>query len=284
MSDINRSAWYRALAILRQSIGTSDFYNTFFSTLQQVVDFDYCGVFVYSDDHVDCALLQGNSENYHKFVDLYLDGLYLLDPHYSMLAKGAETGLYRFRDIAPDCYHNTEYYQRFVKPVGITDEFDFIIKIHDRYYDLYIDKFAGTFTDDDIRVLRTITPLLLDFAEAHGVRHSNLLTDTQSDHRNQRKSYSSIFDSLGTSLLTQREQDVFQCILHGHSSKSTANKLNIALGTVKIHRRNIYNKLDISSQSELFSLCVQSLAIPQVSEAADPLAALRESYSSPAPE
>ncbi|GAB3093308.1 hypothetical protein G8770_06335 [Aestuariicella hydrocarbonica] len=279
MSDINRPEWYCSLVNLRKTIGTPDFYRAFFATVEQVVSFDYSGVFVYSDDHVDCVHLQGNSDNYHKFVDLYLDGLYLLDPHYSMLAKGASNGLYRFQDIAPDCYHQTEYYQRFVKPVGITDEFDFIIKIDDCYYDLYIDKLTGVFNADETHVLETITPILLDFVEEHGLRQVE--SNTQAVSVSKSKSYSSIFDSLGTSLLTQREQDVFQCILHGHSSKSTANKLNIALGTVKIHRRNIYNKLDISTQSELFSLCIQSLAIPQVSGASDPLAALRESYTSP---
>lgn len=277
MSDIYSPDWYKALVGLRKSIGTSDFYSCFFDTLRQVVDCDLSGVFIYSGDRVDCMLLQETTDNYRKFIDLYLEGLYLLDPHYSMLAKGAETGLYHFKDIAPDCYHQTEFYQRFVKPAGITDEYDFIVKVDNLYYDFYIDKMNGVFSEQESEVLTTVAPLLLDFMSEHCCYQSTSPATSLSPGQ----PYSSIFDSLGATLLTQRERDVFQCILHGHSSKSTANKLNIALGTVKIHRRNIYNKLDISSQSELFSLCIQSLAIPEVSSAEDPLAALRESYTRP---
>ena len=38
------------------------------------------------------------------------------------------------------------------------------------------------------------------------------------------------------------------------ASISIATLLNISVGTVKVHRKNIYAKLEISSQSELFSL------------------------------
>jgi hypothetical protein len=48
-------------------------------------------------------------------------------------------------------------------------------------------------------------------------------------------------------------------VLRGHSSDSISQQLGIAQGTVKIHRKNIYNKLKISSQSELFSLFISSL-------------------------
>lgn len=38
------------------------------------------------------------------------------------------------------------------------------------------------------------------------------------------------------------------------SSDSIAKDLGITVGTVRIHRRNIYAKLQISSQQELFSI------------------------------
>jgi DNA-binding CsgD family transcriptional regulator len=58
---------------------------------------------------------------------------------------------------------------------------------------------------------------------------------------------------LGTPL-TARELDVIRLILSGRSNKEVANKLSISAETVKVHRRNIYGKLAINSQSELFSL------------------------------
>ncbi len=38
-----------------------------------------------------------------------------------------------------------------------------------------------------------------------------------------------------------------------------AERLAISPETIKVHRRHLYNKLDISSQPELFSLFLQSL-------------------------
>jgi DNA-binding CsgD family transcriptional regulator len=42
-------------------------------------------------------------------------------------------------------------------------------------------------------------------------------------------------------------------VLQGHSVKSTAQELGISPETVRMHRKNLYLKLDINSQSELFA-------------------------------
>jgi hypothetical protein len=43
-----------------------------------------------------------------------------------------------------------------------------------------------------------------------------------------------------------------QLILAGHPTASIAARLCIAVGTVKNHRRRIYEKLDITTERELF--------------------------------
>jgi DNA-binding CsgD family transcriptional regulator len=82
------------------------------------------------------------------------------------------------------------------------------------------------------------------------------------------------FENFGTSLLTERERDVALLMLRGHSSKSAARRLDISPDTERVHRRNIYEKLRISSQAELCSLFFEALAEEPGSEPADPLAAL----------
>ena len=57
---------------------------------------------------------------------------------------------------------------------------------------------------------------------------------------------------------TEREREITQLILRGHSSQSIAFNLGISLGTVKTHRKNAYAKLGISSQSELLSLFLRA--------------------------
>ncbi|WP_322088640.1 response regulator transcription factor [Burkholderia sp. BCC1999] len=58
--------------------------------------------------------------------------------------------------------------------------------------------------------------------------------------------------------MTAHELDVIRLILSGRSNKEVANKLEISVETVKVHRRNIYAKLSINSQSELFSLFLKA--------------------------
>jgi DNA-binding CsgD family transcriptional regulator len=55
--------------------------------------------------------------------------------------------------------------------------------------------------------------------------------------------------------LTSREMEVARCILQGDSAKDTGVRLCIAEGTVRIHRKSIYRKLNIGSVAELFALC-----------------------------
>ncbi len=60
-------------------------------------------------------------------------------------------------------------------------------------------------------------------------------------------------------MLTHRERQISQLLLRGHSSKSVARELKIAPGTVMVHKRNLFAKLGISSQYELFSLLIDDL-------------------------
>ena len=57
----------------------------------------------------------------------------------------------------------------------------------------------------------------------------------------------------GFAVLSAREREVVALILKGHSSKSIAGQLSIAVGTVKNHRKNIYRKLANTSQAALFA-------------------------------
>lgn len=67
------------------------------------------------------------------------------------------------------------------------------------------------------------------------------------------------FLSFAPALLTPREQTIVSLVLRGHSSLSIGSLLDITEGTVKIHRKNIYAKLGISSQTELFNQFIRHL-------------------------
>jgi DNA-binding CsgD family transcriptional regulator len=70
----------------------------------------------------------------------------------------------------------------------------------------------------------------------------------------------SAFHRFGAGRLTAREAEIVELVLKGNSSDAIGKRLGIATGTVRIHRKNIYMKLGISSQGELFSRFVASIS------------------------
>ncbi|SPO54665.1 protein of unknown function [Pseudomonas sp. JV551A1] len=61
------------------------------------------------------------------------------------------------------------------------------------------------------------------------------------------------FERVGEQL-TVREQEVVGLMISGLGTKELARYLGISMQTVKVHRRNIYSKLGISTELQLCSL------------------------------
>jgi DNA-binding CsgD family transcriptional regulator len=56
--------------------------------------------------------------------------------------------------------------------------------------------------------------------------------------------------------LTERENQVVALLLRGSGSRQIAETLHIAPSTVKVHCRNIYEKLKVHNRMELAALCL----------------------------
>jgi DNA-binding NarL/FixJ family response regulator len=81
-------------------------------------------------------------------------------------------------------------------------------------------------------------------------------------------------ENAGKSLLSPREKEVLDYSLRGFCAKVTAKRLHVTEGTVRLHRHNLYEKLNVKSQGELFALVLQALTDFEVNDTEDPLAAL----------
>jgi DNA-binding NarL/FixJ family response regulator len=64
-----------------------------------------------------------------------------------------------------------------------------------------------------------------------------------------------------TTPLSEREIEVLQCLVDGHSYKSIAAKLYISVHTVRFHLHNIYEKLHVRSRAELVAKTVKNRLI-----------------------
>ncbi|MHC5347970.1 helix-turn-helix transcriptional regulator [Pseudomonas sp. A46] len=187
-------------------------------------------------------------------MPLYLDGLYLLDPFYQACHEGLPSGFYRLEEIAPDHFLQSEYYQSYFHDNVLEDEVQFIALLPGRGSLSLSLGMRRRFTAEESGMLAMFSGWVLALMEQHW-RQRNPVP-------RQDEVASQVRDALGNfgaGVLSERELEIARLILRGYSSKAMAERLAISPETVKVHRRHLYAKLDISSQPELFSLFIQAL-------------------------
>ena len=193
------------------------------------------------------------------YLERYLDGPYLLDPLYELALRSRRPTLYRFRDESPDRFRSSEYYRQYCERTHLQDEMDFVVPVaRQTTVVLVIGRRTRRFAKAELHRLELIEPLVHSSIQRiwrAWVEKSG--DDKGRDDVHQR--LTECFDNFGRSVLTNRERQISQLLLRGHSSKSVARELKIAPGTVMVHKRNLFAKLGISSQYELFSLLIDDL-------------------------
>lgn len=187
-------------------------------------------------------------EDYRVFVSLYQAGPYLLDP-FCRTARDRRAGLFRMRDLAPDRFFSSEYHRTYYVQTGLAEEVGFFVPLEGEatvVLSLMRRGPSGAFTEAELQPLRQAEALVADLVRLYwgGVagRFGARVTPRPAHDPWRRLD------------LTEREAAIVELVLQGHSSESIALRLGIATGTVKVHRRNVYRKLGISSQTQLLSL------------------------------
>ncbi|MEQ9259576.1 MAG: LuxR C-terminal-related transcriptional regulator [Roseovarius sp.] len=187
-------------------------------------------------------------------VDGYLDGLYLLDPFFVAYRREPRSAVLSLRDVAPDRLQQSTYFRSYYQSTRLSDEVGVFIDLPSGKHLFYsIGRRSGEkkFSAKDLRAMRRVYPV---FA-ALNRRHFG-----QDRYAQDEREIDTAMERFGAGVLTEREREIAILILKGHSTRSISNVIGVAEGTVKIHRKNFYRKLEISSQSELFSTFLASLS------------------------
>jgi DNA-binding CsgD family transcriptional regulator len=193
------------------------------------------------------------------YVDRYVAGPYLLDPLYMLALSDEKPGVCRFRDESPDRFRSSEYYRQYCERTHLTDEMDFLVDVsaHSALV-LVVGRRTRRFTKAELERLKLVEPVV-HAAMRNIWQRSSASTRRQEQGGSLHQRLTRCFENFGDGLLTEREQQITQLLLRGHSTKSVARELGIAPGTVMVHKRNLFAKLGITSQYELFSLFIDAL-------------------------
>jgi DNA-binding CsgD family transcriptional regulator len=209
--------------------------------------------------------MEGGSKN----IDLFVKGAFLIDPFYLVATQKEQRGFVHFKDIIPSGFKQTEYYRSWYSASGLKDECGYLISLpNNNFINISLGRTGElkNFSKKELSLLDDLTPLVEKVCQQHWT-----LSESDDNSSNIRARMQHALDHFGSSLLTQREKQVVHLILHGHTTKTVSEELNIVVETVKLHRKHAYAKLDINSQSELFYLFIDSLMSVEEYVEGDPL-------------
>lgn len=185
----------------------------------------------------------------------YLAGVYLVSPFFRTAAGLARPALKRLRDIAPPGFRRSHYYRKYYARIAVADLVGLLLPaLGGRVRFLSLSRAAGRplFSAAERRALETLLPVLQAAADTH----DRLILRRDEDSTQNLETPSGILAARAAKPLTEREADVVEALLAGHSEKSAARNLAISAETVKVHRRHAYRKLGVATKAELFSLFV----------------------------
>ncbi len=187
--------------------------------------------------------------NYFKFA-------YQLDPYFQLSQKRFTETFYPIRKIAPDRFFTCEYYKSYYKKAEMGDELGLLVdSINKSILHLSLGRLnrEPKFSKLEINKLNQHTPLLCALLKKYAEYKNNSMNNTVAKVKPMQQRIKDWCKSELSCKLTDRESEIAVLLLQGHSSFSAGLTLNIATETVKVHRKNLYKKLQIGSQAEFFA-------------------------------
>ncbi len=267
---------YHVMGKATEQLHQESFPQALMQVFRCAMTYDHSMILFYPIDSIPEIIHEDNvSELTEKMGQMrfYVDGMYLLDPLYQFILQQPDPGFYSLREIAPDNFFRSEFFNQHFIYTRLKDDMFYLLPLENTGTLVIAIGSARRFNRAELGRFHTLEPWVLSMMKCHwGTTHSQ--QKVPSEHSSIHQRLTASLQNFGRSRLTNRECDIAQMILRGHSSKSAALKLDISHETVKTHRRHIYRKLDLRSQSELFSLFLNALTTQgRVSEYADPLEA-----------
>lgn len=227
--------------------------------------------------HSAPQLIYGNypSEERVEKIREYLSGHYALDPFYLRITDCAKVGVMSLREVIEESFDSSEYYRAHYRRAGLIDEICFCCRDGEGgHLTLSMSRAAGKerYSEDELEAARRISPivtrLLMDGWQEVIESHPTAMDiSTMDQHRlieNARVNF-------GRSILTRREYEILQFLLQGKSIAFISRALNISINTTRVHRKNIYAKLNIRSGSEVFTLFLDVVSKTDYIADRDPL-------------
>ncbi|PJG53534.1 LuxR family transcriptional regulator [Bradyrhizobium forestalis] len=237
------------------AIGRSDFPNVLIDTLRRQAGVGHCMVFALSRaGAASCLLDAGNIPIGGDLGAAYAGQFHESDPNRDAMFEGEGGAPIMLPMFAPRMY-GARYRKIFFQDSGIVDKCATAIWTGNTcfYVNFYRIAAQGRFSAAQRERLEAIAPAI----GASVARHFQ-------EKATPDQSLATLFATRAPlAALTPREQEVCRRILAGYSSEAISKGLGISLHSTLTYRKRAYQRLGISSQSELFAIVLRLLAGPR---------------------
>ena len=252
-------AIFRSLGLLVREVRSSAFSDSFQEFLISLFDPQSVIVLVFENRRRPRLISEWIPDDALRtvFERSYFDYGYFLDPFYELAMSEFEDGTFRLREIAPDRFFRSEYCRRYFKQTRMVDELGCLARIDDSrvaHLSMGRNEGAATFKKRDQALLTRLAPAFMPLMVEQSIYMMRRGAGTPARRPRRSLKERLVYTKLaGGKRITEREAEVASLVVQGHSTSAIGLILDISPQTVKVHRRNIYRKLNISSQTELFA-------------------------------
>jgi len=250
-----------------RNLGTDSFEEKLMNFLSKLVPIDHCAVFTYSNQGEAGHLFthgkmpQRESE---KLARDYVEKFHSQDPNYRSIKELEKEQYYRFdrQDVKKN--YDPAYQNHFFDRSGLIDKAASIGKVEDGqvYCNFYRMNHSATYSKEEWKTLEKLMPLATALIAAHfelaKLRGTAFMDNGSENIVNKSIVHNAISNDIEPfNKLTKRERQVCERILLGYTTTGIGLDLNVAPTSVSTYRKRAYAKLGISSQNELFALCLR---------------------------
>lgn len=189
---------------------------------------------------------------FDRMVELYLSEYYAFDPFHAGWQQDRLKGVVPLKSLAGGQSRRGRYIAEFLAQSHICDEVGVLLPDGGDYcLGIFLDRSTSRFRAAEITTLQERLPVIEAIHESDVKSRRVLANGAGSPTTAGEARHPTLPDALWPEL-SVRERELVELILSGYQTQDIAAKLGIAAGTAKNHRRKIYQKLDITTERELF--------------------------------
>lgn len=247
-------------ASLMAAIGDANL-DAFAAAVLKLVDdipaISHCTAFAYEAGHrprIMSAADHRGSSYIRDISELYSSRFHVMDSNHDIItavSSGKTSTSILLHHQTIDDVQNSAYRAVCYREPNVTDRLSFLVQPSDDVWlsvNLYNDRSKGAFAPDVIQRLEALGPLLMHAARQHYALHARVGTDISRLALLRLRRFCPD--------LSKRELDVIRGILEGRTAQDIGELIGIKPSSVVTYQKRAYRRLGISSQRELFSMCL----------------------------